>query len=140
MMVGCGAILRSDLAVFDTSGGNPNVAFEFGLAVAQNKQAIPRSGSLSRWGTGGPRAGPRCQAGRRPAHGAARLVGRGQSSCSTAWTGAISGWADIAVASGHSTAEVMTPATSPLRPEPAEPRRPVRRHQRRRAAGDLRAR
>jgi hypothetical protein len=34
------AILRSDLAVFDTSGGNPNVAFELGLAVAQNRPTI----------------------------------------------------------------------------------------------------
>ncbi len=34
------AILRADLAVFDTSGGNPNVAFELGLAVAENKSCI----------------------------------------------------------------------------------------------------
>jgi hypothetical protein len=32
------AILRADLAVFDTSGGNPNVAFELGLAVAEDKR------------------------------------------------------------------------------------------------------
>ncbi len=34
------AILRSDLAIFDISRGNPNVAFELGLAVAQNKTCI----------------------------------------------------------------------------------------------------
>src|SRR5207249_4501726 len=34
------AILRADLAVFDTSGGNPNVAFELGLAVAENKRCM----------------------------------------------------------------------------------------------------
>ena len=34
------AVLRSDLAIFDVSGGNPNVAFELGLAVAQNKGCI----------------------------------------------------------------------------------------------------
>jgi hypothetical protein len=34
------AILRSDLAVFDTSGGNPNVAFELGLAVAESKRCM----------------------------------------------------------------------------------------------------
>ena len=31
------AILRADLAFFDISGGNPNVAFELGLAVADEK-------------------------------------------------------------------------------------------------------
>jgi nucleoside 2-deoxyribosyltransferase len=34
------AILRADLAVFDISGGNPNVAFELGLAVATNKRCM----------------------------------------------------------------------------------------------------
>lgn len=34
------AILRADLAVFDISGGNPNVAFELGLAVAKDKRCI----------------------------------------------------------------------------------------------------
>ena len=34
------AILRSDLAVFDISRGNPNVAFELGLAVAANRRCI----------------------------------------------------------------------------------------------------
>lgn len=34
------AILRSDLAVFDVSGGNPNVAFELGLAVAKDRRAM----------------------------------------------------------------------------------------------------
>jgi hypothetical protein len=34
------AILRSDLCVFDISGGNPNVAFELGLAVAVNRPCI----------------------------------------------------------------------------------------------------
>ena len=34
------AILRADLCVFDTSGGNPNVAFELGLAVAKDKRCI----------------------------------------------------------------------------------------------------
>jgi hypothetical protein len=34
------AILRSDLAIFDVSGGNPNVAFELGLAVASGKRVI----------------------------------------------------------------------------------------------------
>jgi len=34
------AILRSDLSIFDISGGNPNVAFELGLAVAVNKPCI----------------------------------------------------------------------------------------------------
>jgi len=34
------AILRADLCVFDISGGNPNVAFELGLAVAENKKCI----------------------------------------------------------------------------------------------------
>ncbi len=32
------AILRSDLSVFDISGGNPNVAFELGLAVAGERR------------------------------------------------------------------------------------------------------
>src|SRR5262245_23835840 len=34
---------------------------------------------------------------------------RGQSSCSPARTGAMSGWGDIPVPNGHSTAEAMTP-------------------------------
>jgi hypothetical protein len=34
------AILRADLAVFDVSGGNPNVAFELGLAAASNKSCF----------------------------------------------------------------------------------------------------
>ena len=34
------AILRSDLAVFDVSGGNPNVAFELGLGVAVGRNCI----------------------------------------------------------------------------------------------------
>jgi hypothetical protein len=34
------AILRADLAVFDVTGGNPNVAFELGLAVAQNRRCM----------------------------------------------------------------------------------------------------
>jgi len=34
------AILRADLAIFDVSRGNPNVAFELGLAVVQNKSCI----------------------------------------------------------------------------------------------------
>jgi len=34
------AILRSDLSFFDISGGNPNVAFELGLAAATNKSCI----------------------------------------------------------------------------------------------------
>lgn len=34
------AILRSDLAVFDISGGNPNVAFELGLAVAAYRPCV----------------------------------------------------------------------------------------------------
>ncbi len=34
------AILRSDLCIFDTSRGNPNVAFELGLALAQGKSCI----------------------------------------------------------------------------------------------------
>jgi hypothetical protein len=34
------AILRADLAIFDISGGNPNVAFELGLAVADNKKCM----------------------------------------------------------------------------------------------------
>lgn len=34
------AILRCDLAVFDVSGGNPNVAFELGLAVASNRSCM----------------------------------------------------------------------------------------------------
>ena len=34
------AILRSDLCVFDVSGGNPNVAFELGLAVATDRRCI----------------------------------------------------------------------------------------------------
>jgi hypothetical protein len=34
------AILRSDLAVFDVSGGNPNVAFELGLSVAIDRPCM----------------------------------------------------------------------------------------------------
>lgn len=34
------AILRSDLAIFDISGGNPNVAFEFGLAIGGDKRSM----------------------------------------------------------------------------------------------------
>lgn len=34
------AILRSDLAIFDISGGNPNVAFELGLAVGSDKRVM----------------------------------------------------------------------------------------------------
>jgi len=34
------AVLRADLAVFDITGGNPNVAFELGLAVAINKRCM----------------------------------------------------------------------------------------------------
>jgi hypothetical protein len=34
------AILRSDLAVFDISGGNPNVAFEMGLAIGSDKRCM----------------------------------------------------------------------------------------------------
>ena len=34
------AILRSDLAIFDISRGNPNVAFELGMAVAIDKSCI----------------------------------------------------------------------------------------------------
>lgn len=34
------AILRADICVFDTSGGNPNVAFELGLAVAKDKRCM----------------------------------------------------------------------------------------------------
>jgi hypothetical protein len=34
------AILRSDLAVFDISGGNANVAFELGLGVADGKRCM----------------------------------------------------------------------------------------------------
>lgn len=34
------AILRADLAVFDISRGNPNVAFELGMAVAVNRPCI----------------------------------------------------------------------------------------------------
>lgn len=34
------AILRCDLAVFDVSGGNPNVAFELGLAAASNRPCM----------------------------------------------------------------------------------------------------
>lgn len=34
------AILRSDVSVFDISGGNPNVAFELGLAVAKDRRCI----------------------------------------------------------------------------------------------------
>jgi hypothetical protein len=34
------AILRADLAVFDISGGNPNVALELGTAVAINRPCI----------------------------------------------------------------------------------------------------
>lgn len=41
------AILRSDICVFDTSGGNPNVSFEVGLAVARFKKCstILKTGS-----------------------------------------------------------------------------------------------
>lgn len=34
------AILRADLAVFDISEGNPNVAFELGLSVANGRRSI----------------------------------------------------------------------------------------------------
>lgn len=34
------AILRSDLAVFDISGGNANVAFELGLSIAADRRCI----------------------------------------------------------------------------------------------------
>jgi hypothetical protein len=34
------AILRADLSVFDISAGNPNVAFELGLAVSENKKCM----------------------------------------------------------------------------------------------------
>jgi hypothetical protein len=34
------AILRADIAIFDISNGNPNVAFELGLAVASEKRVI----------------------------------------------------------------------------------------------------
>src|SRR3954447_22799832 len=34
------AILRSDLCIYDISGGNPNVAFELGLAAAHGKPCI----------------------------------------------------------------------------------------------------
>jgi len=34
------AILRSDLSVFDVSGGNANVSFELGLAVAKDRRCI----------------------------------------------------------------------------------------------------
>lgn len=34
------AILRADVCVFDTSGGNPNVAFELGLALAKDKRCM----------------------------------------------------------------------------------------------------
>jgi hypothetical protein len=34
------AVLRADLAIFDVSGGNPNVAFELGLAVAENRKCM----------------------------------------------------------------------------------------------------
>ena len=34
------AILRADLAIFDVSGGNPNVAFELGLAAAVNRSCL----------------------------------------------------------------------------------------------------
>lgn len=34
------AILRCDLAIFDVSGGNPNVAFELGAAVVSNRPCI----------------------------------------------------------------------------------------------------
>lgn len=34
------AILRSDLCIFDISDGNPNVAFELGLAVSQFKKCM----------------------------------------------------------------------------------------------------
>lgn len=34
------AILQADLAVFDVTGGNPNVAFELGLAVAENRPCM----------------------------------------------------------------------------------------------------
>lgn len=35
------AILRSDLALFDISGGNPNVALEMGMALAIGRRCIP---------------------------------------------------------------------------------------------------
>lgn len=35
------AILRADLALFDTSRGNPNVAFELGLAVSAGARCVP---------------------------------------------------------------------------------------------------
>jgi len=47
------AILRSDLSAFDISGGNPNVAFELGLAVAAEKPCI----SLLRTGSANPLGG-----------------------------------------------------------------------------------
>jgi hypothetical protein len=34
------AILRADLAVFDISGGNPNVSFELGPAIAVNRRCL----------------------------------------------------------------------------------------------------
>jgi hypothetical protein len=34
------AVLRADFAIFDVSGGNSNVAFELGLAVAMNKPCM----------------------------------------------------------------------------------------------------
>ena len=34
------AILRADLCIFDISNGNPNVAFELGLAAAVGKPCI----------------------------------------------------------------------------------------------------
>jgi hypothetical protein len=34
------AILRADLAVFDVTGGNPNVGFELGLAVGENRRCM----------------------------------------------------------------------------------------------------
>jgi nucleoside 2-deoxyribosyltransferase len=34
------AILRADLSIFDISGGNPNVAFELGLAVAKERRCF----------------------------------------------------------------------------------------------------
>jgi nucleoside 2-deoxyribosyltransferase len=34
------AMLRADVAIFDVSGGNPNVAFELGLAVGDNKKCM----------------------------------------------------------------------------------------------------
>ena len=47
------AILRADICVFDVSGGNPNVAFELGLAVATDRRCITmlKSGESNPLGT-----------------------------------------------------------------------------------------